>query len=372
MPKILFVADSLVIGGAERQLTLLVKYLPTPWTSRVVSFGDGMFAPKIVELGVDLTILERRVRFDLKPIFNFWKLLRAFKPDIVHSWGWMSSAIAAPLCKMLDIRFINGCIRNGNALTRKILRARMAFYLSDCIVANSFAGLEACGISNSNGKVIYNAMDPQRLIHLNRSKRRKPSPFTVVMAARMDPAKNFIMFINGARRINKIEPGNWKFIALGDGIERKYLIENSGDLISDGVMEYPDVIDEVIPYLLQADIGVLLSNGKLHNEGFSNAIMEYMACELPVICMDNGGNKELVIPNETGLLLESDNVQDLVEKLLWLAQHPEEARQMGNAGRERIKQLCSIERMVREFINVYEDVLNLKSSVTRDDRQNIF
>jgi len=360
MPKILLVADSLVIGGAERQLTLLVEYLPAPWSARVVSFGGGMFAPKIVELGVDLTILERRSRFDLKPILRFLKLLRAYKPDIVHSWGWMSSVIAAPLCKIFNIRFINGCIRNATALSQKVLRARMAFYLSDCIVANSYAGLTACGISTTNGKVIYNAIDPQRLAQSNKIKSSMQAPFTVVMAARMDPAKDFLMFINGAREVNRIDPGKWRFIALGDGCDKECLLEYSGKLISDGIMEFPDVVDEIIPFLLRADIGVLLTNGKFHNEGFSNAIMEYMACRLPVICMDNGGNKELVIPNETGMLLASDNVQDFVEMLLWLANRPEEARRMGNAGRERIKQLCSIERMIREITNVYSDILDMK------------
>jgi glycosyltransferase involved in cell wall biosynthesis len=371
MPKILFVSDSLAMGGAERQLTLLIKYLPSPWAGNVVAFGGGTFAQKIDKLGVSLTIFERSSRFDLKPVWSFWKLLRNLRPDIVHSWSWMSSAIAAPMCKLLGIKFINGCIRRGTSPARNILRARMAFYLSDRIIANSYAGLNACGISSSKGRVIYNAIDPQRLILMNEKKRITETPITVVMAARMAAVKDFKMFINGAREINRIDPGNWKFIALGDGPDKEKLIEQSADLISAGVMEFPGVMDDVMPYLPFIDMGVLLTCNKGFEEGFSNSIMEYMACGLPVVCSNSGGNRELIIPDETGFLLESNNVQDFVEKLLWLKHHPSEARQMGCAGMERITQLCSIERMVDEYVEVYRDVLDIKVAVSSMPQEKI-
>jgi glycosyltransferase involved in cell wall biosynthesis len=275
----------------------------------------------------------------------------------------MSSAIAAPMCKTLGIKFINGCIRSGSAITRNAIRARVTFLLSDWIIANSYAGLKACEIISPKSKVIYNALDPQRLDLINDKEyvSKKNLPITVVMAARMTAQKNFSMFIDGAREINKIDPGNWKFIAIGDGEDKNDLISKAADLVSSGVMEFPEVIDEVIPQLQQADIGVLLTNNNMHKEGLSNSIMEYMFCGLPVICHDNGGNNELVVSGETGFLLKSNNIHNLVEYLHWLAHHPAEARQMGESGKKRITELCSIRRMVSEYIEVYQDVLHNKN-----------
>ena len=368
MPNVLFVIDSLGLGGTERQLTLLVKYFPISWRVRVVAFGGGQFAKKIADSRIKLTVLNRRNRYDLKPVWEFGKLLLTIRPDIVHSWSWMSSAVAAPMCKLLKIKFINGCIRNSSGPDRKIsgktLRARMAFYLSNRIVANSHAGLHACGIYSAKGKVIYNGIDPQQLNRLHAGNREMTPPYTVIMTARMEPVKKFSMFIEGAREINHIDPGNWRFIALGDGKDKKELVENSSDLISNGIIEFPGAVDDVVPYLLQADIGVLLTNGKVHKEGFSNSIMEYMACGLPVICMKNGGNNELVVSNKTGFLLESDNLNNFVDKLVWLVNHPDQAIKMGGAGRERIEQLCSTERMVEEYVDLYQDVLNEKTATT--------
>lgn len=360
MPIILFVADSLEIGGTELQLTLLAKSLPAPWTVRIVAFGGGMFAPQLATLGMQPTILQRRARFHLKPIWDFWKLVIKLRPDVIHSWSWLSSAIAAPMCKLLGIKFINGCIRNSTGTTRHNLREKIVFQLSDCIIANSYAGLNAWGISSSKGKVIYNALDPQRFKQINKENVGNSTTWTVVMAARMVPAKDFPLFILGARKLVAMDHGIWKFIALGDGEDRPALIAQAADLITMGVMEFPGVVDDIVPYLLKANIGVLLTTA-LHQEGLSNALMEYMACGLPVICQKSGGNNELVIPNETGLILETNAVTDFVEKLLWLVHHPSETAKMGEAGRERVFQLCDLERMVSEYIGVYQSVLGIRA-----------
>jgi glycosyltransferase involved in cell wall biosynthesis len=359
MPKILYLADSLEMGGLERQLTLLVKYLPAPWEAYVASLGGGMFTPKILELGVPLSIFERRFRYDLTPVLQLCKLIYTLRPDVVHSWGALSSAVAGPICKMLSIKFIDGSIRQGSAPTRNVLRARAAFFLADRIIANSYAGLHACKISPSKGKVIYNAIDPQRLQQVYAGRRNQIIGTIVIMAARMVAEKDFMIFIEGAREISRIDASNWLFIALGDGADRTKLIEQSSDLISEGVLEFPEPVDDIVPYILRADIGVLLTKKDVQ-EGLSNTIMEYMACGLPVMCNTSGGNSELVMPGETGIFIQSGSVSDFVKNLIWFKDHTEQAKKMGKAGKERINQLCSVDRMVSDYIGVYQDILDFK------------
>ncbi len=115
----------------------------------------------------------------------------------------------------------------------------------------------------------------------------------VVMAARMHPAKDWRLFFEAARALAREEPG-WRFVAVGDGPERATLLAEAADLVDAGVMEFPEGGLEVLPLIAAADIGVLVTDPRYHAEGCSNSIMEYMACGLPVVCTDSGGNPELV------------------------------------------------------------------------------
>jgi glycosyltransferase involved in cell wall biosynthesis len=70
----------------------------------------------------------------------------------------------------------------------------------------------------------------------------------------------------------------------------------------------------------------------LKYQELSNSIMEYMACELPVICTDSGGNRELVVDGETGFIIPPEDVDSFTEKLLFLKNNPDISHRMGNEG----------------------------------------
>jgi glycosyltransferase involved in cell wall biosynthesis len=92
----------------------------------------------------------------------------------------------------------------------------------------------------------------------------------------------------------------------------------------------------------------------LVGEGISNSIMEYMALGKPVIATNSGGTNEIVINNDTGFLITDNKVEVVVEKIEYLLNNPEISRSMGYRGRERIKKYFSIEKMIQEFINLYQ------------------
>jgi glycosyltransferase involved in cell wall biosynthesis len=69
------------------------------------------------------------------------------------------------------------------------------------------------------------------------------------------------------------------------------------------------------------------------NETFGIALCEAAACEKPIIASAFGGFKEVVRDGETGLLYEPQNVSDLAAKMLVVLENPEQAIQMGRAGR---------------------------------------
>ncbi|MBC7989791.1 MAG: glycosyltransferase [Luteimonas sp.] len=111
----------------------------------------------------------------------------------------------------------------------------------------------------------------------------------------------------------------------------------------------PD-IESVLPAL---DVGLLTSS----TEGMSNAILEMMACGLPVIATAVGGNLSLVQPDITGLLVPARQPDALAEAMTRLALSPDLRRRLGAAGRARIEREFSLVAMVQSFDQAYQQLL---------------
>jgi glycosyltransferase involved in cell wall biosynthesis len=98
-------------------------------------------------------------------------------------------------------------------------------------------------------------------------------------------------------------------------------------------------------------------------EGVSLTILEAMAASLPVIATPVGGNPEVIIDQETGLLVpaRARAIADAIS-LLWL--NPRRRRLMGDAGRWRVIRHFSIARMVDDYASAYH--LGVKKNATSD------
>lgn len=93
-------------------------------------------------------------------------------------------------------------------------------------------------------------------------------------------------------------------------------------------------------------------------EGISNTILEAMACGLPVIATEVGGNADLVSA-ETGVLVPKADPQAFAAALVELASQPARAQRMGAAGRQRVDQHFSMAAMVATYRGVYDEQLKL-------------
>lgn len=360
--RVMLLIDALGNGGAERQLTLLAEHLPEEWQPHVVSLGGGLFAARLRGRGVPLTILQRRSRLDPLPAMDLWRSMRDSPPDVVHSWGWMSTMISGPLCRMMGTPLIDGAIRSGVREADHPSLRRFSKALATKVVANSQAGLEAWGVGPERGTIVYNGFDWSRMPAELTTRGGHSLPlahdrdsFTVVMAARMAPQKDFRTVIRAAHLLRGQWP-RWRFVLVGHGEDRARLMAEAADLIAEGTVEFPDPGLEVLGQVVNADVGVLMTNTALHQEGCSNTIMEYMACNLPVVCSEGGGNREVVVDGTTGFVIPPFDAEGLALKLLWLREHESEGRAMGEAGRLRIVDLFSTTRMVADYVRVYEAV----------------
>lgn len=101
------------------------------------------------------------------------------------------------------------------------------------------------------------------------------------------------------------------------------------------------------------DVAVLASS----TEGMSNAILEAMACALPVVATAVGGNLQLVEHDVSGLLVPAANPEALAAAMLMLAEAPSLRRRMGDAARARIEREFSLDAMALSYDRLYRRLL---------------
>ena len=106
-----------------------------------------------------------------------------------------------------------------------------------------------------------------------------------------------------------------------------------------------------------ADVFVLPSDF----ESFSYTLLEAMACGLPCIATDAGGNRDLVEPGVTGLLVPRRDPQSLADAMLQLAGNPEMRVSMGREGALRAREY-TLQRMIDGTRSVYSEVLAGRSA----------
>jgi glycosyltransferase involved in cell wall biosynthesis len=369
--RLLLAIDTLVPDGAERQFALTATNLPSEWEVRCFSAGGGPYADHLKERGLWLRVAERRWRSDPLPFLRLWALAARWRPDVVHSWGYMTTLAGFPAFRALRIPYIDATVRTGDLDLFRGSRLTWGMDKATLVAANTRCGLDAAGVAPDRARVVPNGFDLSRL-SASPPERRDPR-FTVIMTGRMEfGIKDYSTVFAAARRLAASVTGSpqaaapsgagagsppIRFVVLGKGPDKPALQAEAQDLVDAGILEFGYSTD-VIADLLLADCGVLMTTPP-KVEGCSNSILEYMACGLPVVAGRGGGNDELVGHEQTGFLVPPSDPDALAERLRWVYDNREAAREMGARGAAVVRDRHSVEAMVRATVDLYEEAIAL-------------
>jgi glycosyltransferase involved in cell wall biosynthesis len=170
-------------------------------------------------------------------------------------------------------------------------------------------------------------------------------------AGPLEPGKGIQHFLRAAVRVLKSRPDSL-FVIAGSGPDERALRRLAMDLqISHAVTILPNLLD-FGPALRAMDVFVLPAL----KQGFGSTVVDAMSRGLPVIACESGGTTSLVIDGMTGMLVPPSDEVALAERMRYLLDHPDRARDMGAAGRQRIIDHFHVNRMVDLTVQLYREI----------------
>ncbi|RKH01029.1 glycosyltransferase [Corallococcus sp. CA053C] len=355
------------IGGTEVQVLELLRGLPSSYQLQVSVLEDaGPLMESVRKLGHAPEVFPLNGSL-VKPntalqILRLSRWLRKHRVQLVHVHDFYSSILAVPAAKLAGAKVIVGRLdlSHWQGRARRLLHAQMT-RMADHVVANAEAIrtmlVEEEGLPADRVSVIHNGLDLRRFDARVAEGLKAPLPDTgdvptVVHVANMNhPVKRqedlllaLAMLRHEGMRLNA-----W---LVGDGPRRPALQKMAHELgVADGVHFLLHRSD--VPALYgRATFGVLCSSA----EGMSNAVMEGMAAGLPMVVTRVGGNPDLIVDGERGLVVEPQRPAQLAQAFRRLLSQPEEARKMGKAARRFVARDLSLEKLVGQHDALYRRV----------------
>jgi glycosyltransferase involved in cell wall biosynthesis len=366
--KILFFIDGLIAGGKERRLLELMKGLKAQpdITFELAIMNKEIHYREVFNLGIKIHFVIRKSKKDLSVFGKLYRICKDFKPDVLHCWDSMTAVIAVLVCSILKIKLINGMVVNTpvkqDIFDKEWLRAQLTFPFSSMVVGNSNAGLRAYNAPKRKSLCIYNGLDFGRFKNLKDAERiykeifgdEVKKNFIVGMVAAFEKRKDYKTLIQAALQMIS-ENYDIRFVLIGNGVDFDLMKEIVPAAFSDKIIflgKRNDIEDIVNIF----DVGILLTNTKIHGEGISNSIMEYMASGKPVIATRGGGTNEIVINQVNGYLIDPDSADQLIEKIKILMEDQHLMQELGEKGRELAHEKFDLKIMTREYTTLYHKI----------------
>ena len=371
--NVLHMIDSFDQGGTERQAIQLVGLLQASRRCQVriaCLQNKGMLRADADRLNLgEIPEYPLTSFYDSNFIRQTRSLMRFLKEnriDVVHTHCFYTNIfgmIAARLARV-PVRVTYKGETHGFRTSKQKWVERAAFRFAHRIIANSDAvrrQLIKEGVPPAKVSVHYNGLDFER-VRIDSGLRREDAReflglppnrrYVTIVANLRHPVKDHPMFLRAAARVRQAVP-DAGFVIAGEGELMPGLRELAAQLGLAKDVFFIGRCERVAELLFASDVCVLSSRA----EGFSNAILEYMAAARPVVVTDVGGAREAVVEGETGYIVPSGNEEMMASRIIDLLRDPRAAATMGERGKRRVEEMFSCPRHVANTLDLYSEIL---------------
>lgn len=372
--KVLMVITGLGMGGAEKVVTSLADQLTEKGHEVVIAYmtGEALVIPKNSD--IELINLKMNSAKDIhRAYFKLRKIIKNFKPDVVHSHLVHANILCRTLRLTTSIPRLISSAHNTNEEGRiRFLAYRLTDKLVDISTNVSDEAVDAF--------IEQKAVQPGRMLTLHNgisttefvlSKRTRSDIRTelgitegqqlVLAVGRLNEQKDYPNLLSALSTLSSTHK-NIKLAIAGQGPLLEELEKMVNNLGIEDKVQFLGIRTDVAQLMSAADAFVLSSAW----EGFGLVVAEAMACEQVVVATDCGGVKEVV--GDAGFLVppkDSVALANAIGQALTL--NADERIQLGKKARHRILQHYSLSIATEKWLRLYSAPTNdLATSLAND------
>ena len=367
--RVLFVHNAREFGGAEKHLIDLLRTLSGCGVDLSVLCLDADFFTERLSGNGAFYVNIRRARPG--SLWEWVRILRDIRPDVVVFvdgvlWDFRWYASVAAWVARIPRRFsiahllpppvpanikgwswgsVKGRIRRGRPLLGRGLLAWC--YSTTICVSDAIreALIRNYHFPSHKTVTIHNGVSLSRFersgsggIVIRKKAGIGPEEFLLVSIGRLSEQKGFDILLLAMARLAR-HGVRCKCIIVGDGPLRKQLSEQSVALGLSNRVLFAGFQEDVRPYLEAANAFVLTSR----NEGLPFALLEAMACGLPSVVTNVGGNAEALTNRVEGLIVPTESADDVADAISYLVTHPSECAEMSRMARARVREAFDVQ-----------------------------
>lgn len=377
---VLYFSNTLARGGAEEHILTLLRGLDRS-RFRPLLVCTPEVASRIqpdVPDDVPVTALTLRHPRHVAAARELARLIRRERVGIVHSHLFYSSLFASPLARLCGVPLVVET-PHVREVWRRGLKGRYAVdrwagRFVDQYIAVSEANrrylLEEKKLPARKVVVIHNGCDVQRFDVRNVDTRAlraslgfAPGDPMLVVVGRLEPQKGHRILLDALPVVQREFP-SVRLVCVGEGSLRDSLEYRAKTLgLADSVRFVGQQAD-IPAWLALADVVVLPS----FYEGLPLAAIEALAAGRAMVATDVDGTPEIVVPEETGLLVPPGDPGSLAVAISRLLREPDLRLQLAEAGRARVIERFNEVRQVARTEALYELALRRRRSVGAVDQ----
>ncbi|MEX6505330.1 glycosyltransferase family 4 protein [Jiella sp. M17.18] len=306
---------------------------------------------------------------DLLLMSRYWRLLRRERPDVFLGYTIKPNVYGSLVAHILGIPVVNNIsglgtafhsdtwlLRLVKALYRVSLRrSHTVFFQNEedrrLFVAEKLVRMGQTGLIPGSG------IDLARFSSGPAPTEELPQPFRFLLVGRLLWDKGVREYVEAARIVLRQEPDT-RFELLGFlEVDNRAAIPRCKveEWVSEGLIDYLGVTDDVRPHLSRADCVVLPS---FYREGTPRSLLEAAAMGKPIVTTDWIGCRNVVDHGVNGYLCKPRDAQDLAEKMLAMIRlPPANRRSMGAAGRAKMEREFDEGIVIRRYLEVVDDIV---------------
>ena len=381
--RVLNLITQLVVGGAQESLFSALAFMDRQrYEIHIASAPGGTWEQRARSLCDKLHIIPhlRYVPFspinDLLATAELIALLRRERYDILHTRsskaGFLGRLAARLIHVPVVVHHIHGLAfndRTHSSVVRWlfIIAERWAAKHCNKLIAVSRAmrtqALQAGIGSPEQLVVIYDPVDVRRFNHLPDKRVAKetlgipPKAPAIGTVGRLSACNAPDVLVAIAEELAMRRP-DCCFVIAGDGEMRTKLEKAASKTNSFRLLGFQNDI----PLVLSA---MTIYVGTSLWGGLPRSVIEAMCAGLPVVAFPAAGVPEVLVDGVTGLQADMGSSKDVVEKVLFLLDHPEQAKALGEAARANVLPLVDPEKHARELDALYERLMHNKTKIVQ-------